>query len=1148
MLHARPRRRPHFAALSPSLMTLASLAALSSPALAVPSGHSDVCYNGGPTLVNFQLNENAALNGQSIVITQDTGNQRGSVMYRTPFSATDDFHIKMEVKITTDTSYTPADGMTFVMHNAPAGAGAIGDPGGGIGYQGIPDSVVVEFDTYVNGWDPGGPHIAITRNGNADHNSPTNSGLPTPVLFSDLTPAVDPVGGLPFFIWIDYAAAATKLEVFVAQTDSKPTTAALSTTGINLATSLGSTFFMGFTGSTGGAWSKHEFLQLYATDNGATATANCCAGDADCGSSPAGSLCDPQKHVCGTCTLADTSTCPSGNGACDASGAHNVCAIPCDGNFGSAAQAACSSANYPSCRLSGVGAGSCSVCAGDQGAGSSADCGSGAPFCSPSGYCGLCTSNNDCTAAGATHAGAFCNDVTGGCVSSCVVDSDCGTQNVCVGGSCAPKPANGSPVPGGTCSGPAAARCASGVCSPSNDTCGYVTGTGGCTTANAATVCQSGACSPNGHVCVPATSGACYVDGDCTSGYYCDRAALACAAKLPSGAVVANDGLHDGTCASAAAVCASGLCNSATNTCADANGAACTAARNCRYNLCGSDGHCGATDGETGCTSGNAATYCQSGTCSAGGTCIPAAANSCYVDADCADGSYCDRNQFTCATKLADGAALTGDGLHDGTCTTANATAVCNSGLCNPTTVTCGAGVGGPCTAAAGCADNLCGSNGKCGQVAGEGACTATNAATVCQSGACGAHSGVCVPADTGGCGTDADCADGSYCNGSTFHCATKLTAGSPLPSDGTHAACAADANAACASGRCNATTNTCADANGAACTAANQCVRNACGGNGKCGLADGQRGCTSATASQCQSGVCGGSGVCGSAGCGKDADCPTTAYCDGSAGLCHSKLIVGQPLPSDGVHDGGCTLASGQAICASGACNPTTKDCALPTGAACTTAQSCATGVCGGNGKCGLADGEGPCNAATQTTACQSGLCNAAAQQCQPSGAGRCVRDADCVAGSYCDRARLTCATKLPDGGALPADGLHDGACNAAEAAAVCASGACNATTRTCGANAGGACTDAKTCASNICFTDGQCALPTGLSCTAASDCRSGQCTDGVCGAGPAPRSIGGGGGCDFGNGAPVAPSTIGLAVALAAMTLTRSRHRRQR
>jgi hypothetical protein len=683
------------------------------------------------------------------------------------------------------------------------------------------------------------------------------------------------------------------------------------------------------------------------------------------------------------------------------------------------------------------------------------------------------------------------------------------------------------------------------VCSASNNTCGLVSGLGPCTTGTAATVCQSGLCSGGG-VCILASSGACFVDADCTAGFFCDRSTLMCKAKVANGTAIPNDGLHTGTCTApgATATCASGLCNATTNTCGGANGASCAAAGECQGNLCGSNSKCGAVNGQTGCTTQTAAAFCQSATCN-NGTCVPSGNDRCLLDADCAAGFFCKRDTFACTAKLASGQPIPNDGLHDGTCTTVNAAATCATSLCNSTSKTCGDPAGTACTMALTCANNICGSNNKCGNVPGAGPCTNATASQVCQSGVCGAQSSLCIPGDTGGCGNDSDCPATSFCDGMMFHCTTDLTTGTALPADGVHNTCATGNNAACMSGLCNATTKTCGGANGTACADARQCALNICGNNAKCGLADGQPGCSAATANLCQGGTCSAAGVCGSLGCAKDSDCPAaTAFCNGKTGLCQAKLANGMFIPSDGIHDGNCTAAVGSAVCASRNCNVMTRQCALAVGAACTSPMACANGICSANNRCGRDAGEGPCDVATQAAVCQSGVCNAATMQCQPKGTGGCTQDADCDVASYCNRSTFTCDPKLDNGVSIPSDGVHNGTCQ--NAPAVCASGLCNQWLEVCGAPNGAECGAAIECASNICIAR-LCGAIDGLTCTSDSQCRSNLCTDGVCGPGPAPASVGGSGGCGIGgeDRAPLPASLAGLTLLM--LGLGARRRRRQ-
>jgi len=60
-----------------------------------------------------------------------------------------------------------ADGITFTIQNAPAGTTFPGQPGGSLGYQGIPNSVAVKFDVYQNWPDPSDNTTGIFTNGEA---------------------------------------------------------------------------------------------------------------------------------------------------------------------------------------------------------------------------------------------------------------------------------------------------------------------------------------------------------------------------------------------------------------------------------------------------------------------------------------------------------------------------------------------------------------------------------------------------------------------------------------------------------------------------------------------------------------------------------------------------------------------------------------------------------------------------------------------------------------------------------------------------------------------------------------------------------------------------------------------------------------------
>ncbi|MCL2723807.1 MAG: hypothetical protein FWD69_05160 [Polyangiaceae bacterium] len=101
-----------------------------------------------------------------------------------------------------------------------------------------------------------------------------------------------------------------------------------------------------------------------------------CAHDDNCAGNPNGPICDPQKHVCGSCSAINDTQCPANAAFCDTSGALNQC-VGCDGNLGSNTPFACSNPNQPVCGTSGAAQGMCVECTSNQ------FCGATAPVCDP---------------------------------------------------------------------------------------------------------------------------------------------------------------------------------------------------------------------------------------------------------------------------------------------------------------------------------------------------------------------------------------------------------------------------------------------------------------------------------------------------------------------------------------------------------------------------------------------------------------------------------------------------------------------------------------------------------------------------------------------------------------------------------------------
>jgi hypothetical protein len=147
----------------------------------------------------------------------------------------------------TSTGGQIADGFAFVIQNSPAGTGALGTTGMGgyLGYQGLTNSLAVEFDTYQNGWDPNANHVAIQSNyaaaNTADHTSAALAAL-------NSNPGITLADGNAHTVTITYDGASS-LIVILDGTQVLSTPAGFNLA--NLGLDPGGNAVIGFTAATG---------------------------------------------------------------------------------------------------------------------------------------------------------------------------------------------------------------------------------------------------------------------------------------------------------------------------------------------------------------------------------------------------------------------------------------------------------------------------------------------------------------------------------------------------------------------------------------------------------------------------------------------------------------------------------------------------------------------------------------------------------------------------------------------------------------------------------------------------------------------------------------------------------------------------------
>jgi hypothetical protein len=524
----------------------------------------------------------------------------------------------------------------------------------------------------------------------------------------------------------------------------------------------------------------------------------------------------------------------------------------------------------------------------------------------------------------------------------------------------------------------------------------------------------------------------------------------------------------------------------------------------------------------------------------------------CNADSDCPNAKFCITPTNVCTAKLVNGTAIPTISGHTpaltGVCTVSVGAAVCVSGVCDTVDNECGYANGdGTCdgtTASSVCRSQACSVSGACVPSGGclvVGDCSLSNAGAACITGACtiatcntgfgncdsntangcehvtsndvsncGGCGTVCSPAHASGACTSGSCGVGSCnagytnCNSSAADGCEVLTGGSDVNNcGGCGTTCAATDY--CATGACTPKKR-----NSQSCSGTEECSSGICFGDGSCGLPDGS---ACASSGVCRGGACSISGSCiKNASCAVDGDCAAENFCDTSNQECAAKLPNGTPISTIAGHDpaltGACTLSVGGIVCAAAVCDSADGKCGHANGEGpCTSgsAQSvCRGGVCGSDGKCGYPDGEGSCTNSSAQSVCRSGLCDAAICSAPP----KCSVDADCSAEQFCDTAEHRCTPTLPNGTPIPTITNHDpaltGACTTNAGAAVCTADVCDDSDDRCGyRNGDGPCDDptaAIVCRSSVCGSDLLCGHANGegacTSLNASLVCRSGLCS----------------------------------------------------
>jgi len=202
-------------------------------------------------------------------LTPNATDTAGSAWYNTQQPVAGAFSTTFTFELTgSNTGYGPADGIAFVIQNSPAGTGALGPDGCGIGFgggsctpgSGIPNSLAVEFNTFNNGTgvDPSNSDVTIQNCSGTGANSVDQS---CSLAFNDLTLLLHPINladGNVHTVEITYSGPSTKLlDVILDGNDLFPGGVGFDMTTITLNSGNA---WVGFTAATGGGDDNQDIL------------------------------------------------------------------------------------------------------------------------------------------------------------------------------------------------------------------------------------------------------------------------------------------------------------------------------------------------------------------------------------------------------------------------------------------------------------------------------------------------------------------------------------------------------------------------------------------------------------------------------------------------------------------------------------------------------------------------------------------------------------------------------------------------------------------------------------------------------------------------------------------------------------------------
>lgn len=242
-----------------------------------------ITYDGfaDPSGLTFKGNAATAVTGDGTVlrVTPATGNQAGAAYSSSAVALGSNatFSTQFQFRFTSPGGVDPADGITFVLAASTTG---LGTAGYGMGYEGVANSIAIEFDTYNNGIAGGSlgyfaqepnssNHVALDLAGSLTNTAATNVYGNGSCGFNPGTPTQNPnsasgcmSNGHLWTATVLYDGTTQKLNVTLFDPSEGTTFAALTDYTIDIASYLGTNdAYVGFTGSSGAGWENQDIIK-----------------------------------------------------------------------------------------------------------------------------------------------------------------------------------------------------------------------------------------------------------------------------------------------------------------------------------------------------------------------------------------------------------------------------------------------------------------------------------------------------------------------------------------------------------------------------------------------------------------------------------------------------------------------------------------------------------------------------------------------------------------------------------------------------------------------------------------------------------------------------------------------------------------------